>query len=192
MSPRPSVRLIAALALAAALAAPCRVALAQSAAPSACPGETAARDAGTLLVAHVAGVGTRPLSRADLEAIEPRTVTQRRSLEREGVREERSLQYGGWLLRDVLARAGFDDRGRRDTRTWIVEAIATDGYRAVFSWGELYNSAAGEQVYVIASQDGQPLDAAAGPLALRALADQRPGPRHVRNLCAVSVHPASP
>jgi hypothetical protein len=29
----------------------------------------------------------------------------------------------------------------------------------------------------------------AGPLALRALADLRPGPRHVRNLCALVLRP---
>ena len=40
---------------------------------------------------------------------------------------------------------------------------------------------------VIVAQDGRPLDAFAGPLALRALGDIRPGPRHVRNLCALLV-----
>ncbi len=37
----------------------------------------------------------------------------------------------------------------------------------------------------VLSQDGRPLEAAEGPLALRALSDVRPGPRHVRNLCAL-------
>jgi hypothetical protein len=59
----------------------------------------------------------------------------------------------------------------------------------LFSWGELFNAAVGDQVLVIRSQDGTPLDALAGPLALRALADLRPGPRHVRNLCALRVRP---
>ena len=91
------------------------------------------------------------------------------------------------LLRDVLARAGFGATGDRGARVGIVEAVATDGYRATFSWGELFNSSLGEQTLVIVAQDGRPLDAAAGPLALRSLADIRPGPRHVRNLCALLV-----
>jgi hypothetical protein len=77
-------------------------------------------------------------------------------------------------------------------RTRVIEAPATAGYRAVFSWGELYNDALGEQVYMIGSQDGRPLDAAAGPLALRSLADQRPGPSHLRNRCALAVRPLPP
>lgn len=91
----------------------------------------------------------------------------------------------------MLARAAGDAASQaRGARTLVYEAVATDGYRAVFSWGELYNGAAGEQVLVITTQDGQALDARQGPLALRALADLRPGPRHVRNLCALVVRPA--
>ena len=83
-----------------------------------------------------------------------------------------------------------DDRHGRDQRGWVFDAIATDGYRAVFSWGELFNSDAGEQVLVIVAQDGKALDDREGPLALRALADRRPGPRHVRNLCAIVARPS--
>ncbi|ABM95163.1 MULTISPECIES: hypothetical protein [Methylibium] len=154
-----------------------------------CPSDTAPRDAEVLLTAQVADGRARDLKRSDLESLPPRQVSLRRAVEREGARDEQILSYGGWLLRDVLTLAGFDEAGRRDTRTWVVEATATDGYRAVFSWGELYNSALGEQVYVIGSQDGRALDVTAGPLALRSLADQRPGPRHVRNLCALAVRP---
>jgi hypothetical protein len=82
-----------------------------------------------------------------------------------------------------LTRAATD----RAARVGIVEAVATDNYRAVFSWGELFNSSLGDQVMVVSAQDGKALDATAGPLALRSLGDLRPGPRHVRNLCAIVV-----
>ena len=97
------------------------------------------------------------------------------------------MGYGGGLLRGALRRGGFVGPRGRAARGAIVVAVADDGYRAFFSWGELFNSPLGEQVLVIASQDDKPLDAAAGPLALRSLADLRPGPRHVRNLCALLV-----
>lgn len=155
----------------------------------ACPTDPAPRDAGVLLAAQVDDGAPLALKRADLETLPPQTVRSQRVVERGGTRDEQTLVYGGWLLRDVLARAGFGD-AQRGSRTWIVEAVATDGYRAVFSWGELYNSALGDQVYVIGAQDGKPLDTVAGPLALRSLADQRPGPRHVRNLCALLVRPS--
>jgi hypothetical protein len=102
---------------------------------------------------------------------------------------EQGVRYGGVLLRDVLVRAMPGDAQRRALRAATVEAIATDGYRAAFSWGELFNTTGGDHVIVIGTQDGTPLNAEQGPLALRALADTRPGPRpgprHVRNLCAL-------
>jgi hypothetical protein len=91
------------------------------------------------------------------------------------------------LLRDVLLRSGPAFTTERGARTSAIEAIASDGYRAVFRWGEVFSSPAGEQVLVITTQDGKRLDDAAGPLALRALGDLRPGPRPARNLCALVV-----
>jgi hypothetical protein len=164
------------------------LALSITAAASACPTDKTPRAADTLLTVQAGPALALALSRADLAALAPTTLTQRLQVSSSsGGSAERSLAYGGVLLRDLLLKAGFGGPADRSARTGIVEAVATDGYRAVFSWGELFNGAAGEQVLVITTQDGQPLDAVAGPLALRALGDLRPGPRHVRNLCAVRV-----
>ncbi|WP_144289981.1 molybdopterin-dependent oxidoreductase [Ideonella sp. A 288] len=155
---------------------------------AACPADTAPRAADTALVVQGTGPAPWALSSADLAALPPTRLTQRQTVSSAtGVASERSLAYSGVLVRDVLAKAGFGGPNDRGARTGIVEAVATDGYRAVYSWGELFNSALGDQVLVITAQDDRPLDAAAGPLALRSLADLRPGPRHVRNLCALVV-----
>jgi hypothetical protein len=88
------------------------------------------------------------------------------------------------LLRDVLLRSGPAFTTERGARTSAIEAIASDGYRAVFRWGEVFSSPAGEQVLVITTQDGKRLDDAAGPLALRALGvTYDPGPG-LRAICA--------
>lgn len=157
---------------------------------NACPVDSAPRAAGTLLTVSLPGAPVLALSENDLLAAGATRLTQRRTVSAaSGVGVEQSTAFDGVLLRDVLSRAGLAAGTDRSLRTSTVEAIATDGYRAVFSWGELYNAAGGDQVLVIRSQDGTPLDATAGPLALRALGDVRPGPRHVRNLCALRVRP---
>jgi hypothetical protein len=154
----------------------------------ACPTDIEPRAAGVLLTVQIAGAGPLALDAAELAKLPTTHLTQRQLVTSSAsAASERSTVYAGVLLRDVLARAGFGAATDRGARTGVVEAVATDGYRAVFSWGELFNSTPGEQVLVIIGQDGRPLDAAAGPLALRALGDIRPGPRHVRNLCALLV-----
>jgi hypothetical protein len=162
----------------------------------ACPIDPSA-PAGTLL--SIKTQTTQPpiqrLGAAELQALPQTQRAQRRTVnagsDATQPSVEQSVQYQGVLLRDVLAASLPQDQ-RRAARSWVFEAVATDGYRAYFAWGELFNSSAGEQVLVIRAQDGQPLSAEQGPLALRALADLRPGPRHVRNLCGVVLHDMTP
>lgn len=151
-----------------------------------CPSDVAPRAGATLLTVQLPQRPATALTAGSLAAWPAVRLVQRRTVSSgSAVEVEQGVVYEGVLLRDVLAGAGLAEASERGLRTHIVEAVATDGYRAIFSWGEVFNHAAGEQIVVIRSQDGQALGASTGPLALRALADLRPGPRHVRNLCAL-------
>lgn len=154
----------------------------------ACPTDTAPRASGTLLTIQGAGPATRSLTAADLSALPAISLTQRHSVSSsQGVGTERAVTYAGHLLRDVLLTADFGGPNDRGARGATIEVVASDGYRAVFSWGELFNTAIGDQVLLITQQDGRDLTPIAGPLALRSLADLRPGARHGRNLCGLVV-----
>jgi DMSO/TMAO reductase YedYZ molybdopterin-dependent catalytic subunit len=96
-------------------------------------------------------------------------------------------RYAGCLLRDVLDRAGPVESHRFDMRRSIVIATASDGYRAVFSWAELYLSPVGEGVLIVYERDGAPLSDDEGRIALLSLKDSRPGPRHVKWLRAIEL-----
>ena len=93
----------------------------------------------------------------------------------------------GVRLLAVLEQAGLAERDRFDWRKTVVIAIARDGYRAVFSWPELANTAGGAQVMVSYERDGASLDAQEGPLAIHVPADTRTGPRHVKWLQRIEV-----
>ena len=95
--------------------------------------------------------------------------------------------YTGVLLRDVLNRAKPLERQPRGFRRSIVVATARDGYKAIFSWAELYLSPIGDGAYVVYERDGAPLQAGEGPLALVSLVDTSPGARHVRWLESVEL-----
>ena len=95
--------------------------------------------------------------------------------------------YAGVRLVDLLEEADIRrDAPRALRRTYIV-ATATDGYQAVFSWGELFNTAIGPKVLVAIERDGQPLRDGEGRFALVSLADEKPGPRHVKWLSRLEV-----
>jgi hypothetical protein len=152
---------------------------------AACPADPSA-PTDTLLSIQFGNEAPLRLGAAELARFTEQERVQRRSVAASNaVPSEQSVAYAGVLLRDVIASAPAYERRGRAQRWLTFEAVATDGYRAMFSWGELFNTDAAEHVLVIRARDGKLLDAAEGPLALRALGDTRPGPRHVRNLCAI-------
>ena len=91
------------------------------------------------------------------------------------------------LLRDFLLKNGLESVSSRALRNTRIEVVATDGYRATLSWGEVFNSPTGSQILIITKQDGKALDPQEGPVSFRVLSDIRPGARHVRNVCAISL-----
>jgi len=93
----------------------------------------------------------------------------------------------GVSLKALLEQSGLVERDRFDWRKAVVIAIARDGYRAVFSWPELFNTEGGAQVMLAYERDGAPLGANEGPIALNAPNDLRTGPRHVKWLERIEV-----
>lgn len=95
--------------------------------------------------------------------------------------------YRGVRLIDLVPESSIraaDHNARK--RSYLV-ATASDGYVAVFSWAELYNSAIGGGVWVLFAKEGQPLGDEEGRFALLSSRDTHTGPRHVRWLKSLAV-----
>lgn len=95
--------------------------------------------------------------------------------------------YTGVRLTDVLDRAALLATSHNDLKKTIVIASASDDYKAVFSWNELYNTMVGDGVLVLYAREGQPLGDEEGRIALISIMDLHTGPRHVRWLKEVQV-----
>jgi hypothetical protein len=95
--------------------------------------------------------------------------------------------YVGARLIDILDACGFSEQHRSQLKRCVVVAEGQDGYRAIFSWSELYNSLIGEKVLVLHEKNRRPLDPHLGRICLISANDARLGPRQLRGLCQVSV-----
>ena len=115
-----------------------------------------------------------------LSVDELRAIAKRRGAAEAGA-------YGGLRLTDLLEEADIRRDSPRALRRTYVVASATDGYQAVFSWGELFNSPVGPKVLIAIERDGQPLRDGEGRFALVSLADEKFGPRHVKWLSRIEV-----
>lgn len=93
----------------------------------------------------------------------------------------------GVKLTDLLNKAVINAPGHNDVKKMLVIATATDGYKVVFSWSELFNSATGDAVLVFFEKNGLPLTADEGMIALISAKDLSTGPRHVKWLSQIEV-----
>jgi hypothetical protein len=93
----------------------------------------------------------------------------------------------GVRLRDLVDEAKVVTRDHHTVKKLVLIATASDGYKVVFSWSEVFNSPVGDGVLVLFERDGKPLGPNEGPLALISSKDLRTGPRHVKWLQSVEV-----
>jgi hypothetical protein len=94
----------------------------------------------------------------------------------------------GVPLRTLIGAAEPAFEQRTDFKRVAVVAESHEGYRALFSWNELFNSAVGDGVLLAFSCAEAPLSEREGPFALVSLNDRATGPRFVQRLASVELH----
>lgn len=127
------------------------------------------------------------LSVADLQALPVHEVRDLVLVCGTGERKGAYRDARGVLLRDLLDRCGVVANAHDAHNRIYVLATASDGYQAIFSWHELFNSPVGDGVVVLYAQAGDPLASPRGPFALVSTLDLRTGPRQVRQLVSLQV-----
>ncbi|MBV2193619.1 MAG: molybdopterin-dependent oxidoreductase [Azonexus sp.] len=95
--------------------------------------------------------------------------------------------FKGVKLADILDKAEIVAPGHNGVKKLAIVATASDGYKAVFSWNEIYNSPLGEGVMVFFEKNGKPLGDEEGRIAMVSSKDTRTGPRHVKWLQSIEV-----
>lgn len=93
----------------------------------------------------------------------------------------------GVLLTEVLKNTTFVYDKPKDLSEFYLVCIASDGYKVVFSWNELYNTDIGKTVYLLTQIDGKPLKDIEQRMVLLCVADFKSGRRYVKSLDRIEV-----
>ena len=145
------------------------------------------KDASDLVTISGAVEHTLKLGVADLRAFMPQQVMEIPVASHTNTGTAKFASVRGVLLRDLLERAAVISNSHNDVKKMAIIAEATDGYKVVFSWNEVFNTSVGEGVIVFFERDGKPLDEGEGQIAMVSAKDIRTGPRHVKWLKAIEV-----
>ena len=127
------------------------------------------------------------LSVDGLRAFPAQQIAELALTRQSGAEAGRLQNVRGVRLRDILDKAVLVTHDHNDVTKMIVVATATDGYRVVFSWSEIYNSPAGDGMIVYFEKDGKPLGGDEGRIAMVSGKDTKTGPRHVKWLQTLDV-----
>jgi DMSO/TMAO reductase YedYZ molybdopterin-dependent catalytic subunit len=123
----------------------------------------------------------------DLKKFPPQQVGKMPVICQSGANKGNIESLKGVLLRDILEKAKVISLDHNDVKKTIIIASASDGYKAVFSWSEIFNSPVGDGVIVFFERDGKPLGDDEGHIAMISTKDIRTGPRHVNWLKEIEV-----
>ena len=91
------------------------------------------------------------------------------------------------LLKDILDMVEIDSETPKVLSEYYFVCIASDNYKVVFSWNEIFNNATGKSVYIITSVDGKPASTLDSRIALVSPKDQMTGRRYVKGLQKIVV-----
>jgi len=92
----------------------------------------------------------------------------------------------GILLKTILDSAKILARPRDFGEIYIV-LTASDGYKNIYSWNELFNNEAGNQVYLITEAEGKTLDEMTERIVVISLSDIALGSRNIKGLAKIEV-----
>ena len=64
---------------------------------------------------------------------------------------------------------------------------ASDGYKVVYSWNELFNTSVGESVYLVTEKDGKTITEMDDSILVVSTKDFKTGRRNVKGLASIAV-----
>ena len=138
---------------------------------------------------QMTGRVTRPLDLGmdELRAMDTEEIEDLRVICGDGDPKGRIRNCKGVLLDKILGMADVIKAEHNDTKKMFIVVSAHDGYKVVFSWQEIFNTAVGGGVMILLERDGKSLDGELGQLELISAEDYFSGSRYVRGLKDIEV-----
>ena len=104
-----------------------------------------------------------------------------------GERKSSMKKVKAVLLKDILDNVEIDAENHKVLNEYYLVCIASDNYKVVFSWNEIFNSDVGKSVYIITGQDGNWAYVLDNRIALVSAKDQMTGRRYVKGLQKIII-----
>ena len=93
----------------------------------------------------------------------------------------------GVPLKEVISRIQLVYDKPKELNEFYFVFTASDGYKVVFSWNEIYNTEAGNHFYILTRVNGKPLNIIEERIPLISTTDIQSGRRYIKGLQLIEV-----
>lgn len=126
----------------------------------------------------------------DIEKFEAKAIDDITIKNHQGVKRGTLKKLEGVLVKDILSKVEYNIKRPKELSQYYLSFTAVDGYKVVYSWNEILNSATGENVYVITSVNGDGLKDMRNRILVMTSSDYKAGRRHVKYLNKIEIRKA--
>jgi hypothetical protein len=102
-------------------------------------------------------------------------------------KEERIKKVKAVLLKHILDSVAFQYEKRSMLNQFYFMFVASDGYKLLYSYNEIYNTETGNNLYVVTEMDGKPVEEMENRMLILTTTDIRGGTRNMKGLKEIVV-----
>jgi hypothetical protein len=97
------------------------------------------------------------------------------------------MNIEGVPIKSILSKAIITADEPKQLSEYYFIFIASDNYKVVYSWNEIYNSGTGDHIFIIKKRDGQDLSSQKDAISVICTSDQATGRRYVKSLSKILI-----
>ncbi len=104
-----------------------------------------------------------------------------------GEKKSDATAMKGVLIKELLKEIEFKNETATALNEFYLTFIASDGYKVVYSWNEIFNSSTGDHLYLVTEMNGEKLSEMNSRLLTITTTDFQTGRRYIKGLSKIVV-----
>ena len=129
----------------------------------------------------------KEVSLVQLGGLRSNDITNTAVTNHAGVVKDKLRDLKGILLKTILNDLDYISESPKDLSELTFHLIASDGYRVVYSWNEIFNTQTGDHIFILTQKYGKSLSEMEDRIAVVCTSDFMTGRRFVKGLERIEV-----
>jgi hypothetical protein len=127
---------------------------------------------------------------SDLQQFKPEELRDVIIRNQKGEQKRVAKSVKGILLKTVLEKADIHAEKPKEYSQIYIVLTASDGYKNVYSWNELFRTEIGQHIYIVTAEEDKAMEQLPGRIQVMSLGEYQSGNRNLRGLTNIEVRKA--